>query len=92
MENQSLWFQVLTYFDKKGYFSSGLTIPFLLGANSIINLEGERLTVEEFFEEILDESLPQKITLQRCGNIGEYVIGIFDNESESYRYGKKITL
>jgi hypothetical protein len=87
MENKSLWFQVLTHFDRNGYFRNGLTIPFLLGANSVINPQEERLTVEAFFEEIMDESLSQKISLQKCEYIGEYVIGIFDNESADYPWG-----
>ena len=90
MRSKSLWFQVLTYFDAKSYFSNGLTIPFLLGANSVIKTDEEKRNVEEFFEEAIDESLPQKISLQRCGNIGEYVIGIFDDESANYPYGKKL--
>lgn len=89
MENQSLWFQVLIHFDRKSYFSNGLTIPFLLGANSIINPDDKRLAIDDLFEEIIDESLPRKISLQRCGNIGEYVIGIFDNESVGYLYREK---
>ncbi|MFH6958523.1 hypothetical protein ACHRV1_14065 [Flavobacterium aquidurense] len=86
MENQSPWLKVLSHFDGKGYFSNGLTIPFLLGATSIISPEDEILSVEEFVSEIIDESLPIKISIQSCGNIGEYVIGIFDKESPSELY------
>jgi hypothetical protein len=86
MENQSLWLKVLSHFDGKGYFSNGLTIPFLLGATSIISPEDEILSVEEFVSEIIDESLPIKISIQSCGNIGEYVIGIFDKESPAELY------
>lgn len=86
MDNQSLWLKVLSHFDGRGYFSNGLTIPFLLGASTIITPDDELLSVEEFLSEILDESLPIKISLQRCGNIGEYVIGIFDKDSPSELY------
>ncbi|THD34171.1 hypothetical protein [Flavobacterium lindanitolerans] len=86
MNNQSLWLQVLSHFDGRGYFSNGLTIPFLLGANSIISPDEELLSVEEFVNEIIDESLPIKISIQSCGNIGEYVIGIFDKESPAELY------
>ena len=81
-----LWLKVLRHFDGKGYFSNGLTVPFLLGANSIISPEDEILSVEEFVSEIVDQSLPIKISIQRCGAIGEYVIGIFDNDSPSELY------
>lgn len=86
MSNQSLWLNVLLYFDRKGYFSNGLTIPFLLGANSIISPGNDNLDVSGFVDEIIEESLPYKISIQRCGNIGEYVIGIFDKESPSRLY------
>ncbi|MBL7869824.1 MAG: hypothetical protein JNM71_17575 [Flavobacterium lindanitolerans] len=86
MDNQSLWLKVLSHFDGRGYFSNGLTIPFLLGASTIITPDDELLSVEEFLSEIVDESLPIKISLQRCGNIGEYVIGIFDKDSPSELY------
>lgn len=89
MENPSLWFLVLTYFDRRSYFSNGLTIPFLLGANSIIRPQEKTLTVRDFFSEIIDESLPRKISLQKCDYIGEYVIGIFDSESIAYSYSGK---
>ena len=86
MNNQSLWLRVLSHFDGKGYFSNGLTIPFLIGANSIISPDNEILSVEQFLHEIVDESLPIKISIQRCGTIGEYVIGISDKDSPSELY------
>jgi hypothetical protein len=86
MEKQFRWLKVLSHFDGKGYFSNGLTIPFLLGATSIISPEAELLSVGEFVSEIIDESLPIKISIQRCGTIGEYVIGIFDKDSPSELY------
>jgi len=86
MNNKPLWLKVLLHFGFRGYFSNGLTIPFLLGARSILSPDEKPLTVEEFLSEIVDESLPIKISIQRCGNIGEYVIGIFDKESPSALY------
>lgn len=91
MENYPLWFRVLCHFDDNNYFANGLTIPFLLGANSIIGSDDEILSVEEFFLQAIDESLPRKISLQKCGDIGEYVIGTIDNETINYPYGKVIT-
>jgi len=91
MENHPLWFRVLCHFDDNNYFANGLTIPFLLGASSIINSDEEILSVEEFFLQAIDESLPRKISLQKCVNIGEYVIGIIDKETINYPYGKAIT-
>jgi len=86
MSKTPLWLKVLLHFDGKGYFSNGLTIPFLLGASSVISPDDKAISVEEFLSQITDESLPVKISIQRCGNIGEYVIGIFDKESPSALY------
>lgn len=91
MENYPLWFKVLCHFDDNGYFINGLTIPFLLGACSIIKPNDVILSVEDFFLQAMDESLPRKISLQKCDNIGEYVIGIIDKETINYPYGKAIT-
>jgi hypothetical protein len=90
MEDYPLWFQVLCHFDDNNYFENGLTIPFLLGASSIINHNENILSVEDFFSQAIDESLPRKISLQKCGFIGEYVIGTIDKETINYPYGKAI--
>lgn len=90
MENYPLWFRVLCHFDDNNYFANGLTIPFLLGASSIISSDDESLSVEEFFFQAIDESLPRKISLQKCDNIGEYVIGTIDNETINYPYAMTI--
>jgi hypothetical protein len=91
MEDYPLWFQVLCHFDDNNYFENGLTIPFLLGASSIINHNENILSVEDFFSQAIDESLPRKISLQKCGAIGEYVFGTIDEETINYPYGKAIT-
>ncbi|MCK6609192.1 MAG: hypothetical protein L6Q46_12955 [Flavobacterium sp.] len=91
MENYPLWFKVLCHFDDNNYFENGLTIPFLIGAVSIINPDEDIISVEEFFLQAIDESLPRKISLQKCGFIGEYVIGTIDKETINYPYGKAIT-
>ncbi|MDI5950213.1 hypothetical protein QLS91_16585 [Flavobacterium sp. LB2P84] len=90
MEDYPLWFKVLCHFDDNNYFENGLTIPFLLGASSIINSSDAILSVEEFFLQAIDDSLPRKISLQKCGYIGEYVIGTIDKETINYPYGKAI--
>lgn len=91
MENHPLWFHVLCYFDDNNYFNNGLTIPFLLGIISVIDSNEQMLSVEDFFSQAIDESLPRKISLQRCGEIGEYVFGTIDSETINYPYGKAIS-
>lgn len=90
MENTPLWFKVLCHFYDNNYFENGLTIPFLLGASSVIDPDNEILSVEDFVLQAADESLPKKISLQKFGSIREYVFGIIDHETISYPYGKAI--
>lgn len=90
MENSPLWFKVLYHFYDNNYFANGLTIPFLLGAASVIDPGNEILSVEDFVLQASDESLPKKISLQKCGAISEYVFGIIDYETINYPYGKAI--
>lgn len=91
MKNTPAWFKVLHHFYDNDYFENGLTIPFLLGAVSVINPDDKILSVEEFVLQAADESLPKKISLQRCSFIGEYVFGIIDIETLNYPYGKAVT-
>jgi hypothetical protein len=90
MENSPLWFKVLCHFYDNNYFANGLTIPFLLSAASVIDTGNEILSVEDFVLQASDESIPEKISLQKCGSVGEYVLGIIDYETINYPYGKAI--
>ncbi len=90
MENTPLWFKVLCHFYDNNYFANGLTISFLLGASSVIDPDNEILSVEDFVLQATDQSLPKKISLQKCGSIREYVFGIIDPETINYPYGKAI--
>lgn len=77
------WFKILKHFEEKHYYENGLTIPFLIGSTSVIEPEKSLITISEFFSEIANSQLP--ITLMRCSNINEYVIGIIDSETNNYR-------
>lgn len=91
MENTTIWFKVLSHFYENNYFQNGLTIPFLLGAALVLDPENENLSIEDFVLQAADGSLPKKISVQRCAAIGEYVVGIIDNETINYPYGKAVT-
>lgn len=77
-----IWFKILSHFEKKGYIQNGVTIPFLIGSNTVLNPSGKALTITQLVNEFQIIHDPEKITIQKCGNIGEYVIGILDNETK----------
>jgi hypothetical protein len=78
------WFEVLKHFDNKRYFQNGLTIPFLIGSKTILSDDKDILTVEMFLNQIENKEIPSPVTMLKCGNLGEYVIGILDNETNRF--------
>lgn len=78
------WFQVLNYFGRKGYFYNGFTLPFLVGCRIVLEPEKELLSIKELINQA--NTLPYApITIMKCGNIGEYVFGVMDLETDSIR-------
>lgn len=75
------WFNVLAHFESNGYVYNGLTLPFLIGTSTILEPQSRLLSIEQFFQEISDSNLV--LTLMKCGNIGEYVFGTLDGETEA---------
>lgn len=79
------WFEILVHFDRKRYISNGLTAPFLIGGGTVLKPEQTILSVEKLIEQASNKSLPRPITIIRCGNIREFVIGILDFETAAMR-------
>lgn len=79
-----LWFRVLEYYEKNGYYDNGLTIPYLIGCNTIINPTRPILSLTELLNEFQNIHKPEIITIFECGNIGEFVVAILDYESKLY--------
>jgi hypothetical protein len=80
MQN-TYWHKVLTYYERNNYFSNGLTIPFLIGTRKFIEPNNNSIqTISEFIDELLNST--HFTTIMKCGNIGEYVIGVLDNETK----------
>lgn len=75
-----MWYDVLTHFDNNGYFQNGLTIPFLLGSNTVLNPHEKLLSTSDLLLEISNHS--SKFTILYCGGIREYVLGKLDYETE----------
>jgi hypothetical protein len=82
------WFGVLNHFDNREYIRNGLTVPFLIGSGGVISPASELLTIGEFMTEAVYSPLPRPITMMRCWNIGEIVIGVRDRETPDYLYPK----
>ncbi len=79
-----IWLETLKHFDSNNYVRNGLTIPFLLGSESILNEKKELLNVSEFISSVTNEEFPCYLNLLKCGNIGEIIIGILDQETLNY--------
>lgn len=77
------WFNVLAHFESKSYVYNGLTLPFLIGTSTILEPQSPLQSIEQFFQEISNFHSP--LTLMKCGNIGEYVFGTLDGETEALR-------
>ena len=85
-----IWLKTLKHFDRNNYVRNGLTIPFLLGSESIIVNNKDLSSVSEFINSITNEEFPCYLSLLKCGNIGEIIIGVLDQETLNY-VGKKLS-
>lgn len=79
------WLIVLEHFEKHRYIQNGLTIPFLIGAEKFLSQEDDLLSVKEFLTQIIDRKIQRQITMQRCPDIGEYVFGLVDWETNQFK-------
>lgn len=84
---KSIWFNVLDFWcNKRVPIGSGLTIPFLIGSDFLIN--GELKSVSVFLNEL--QSLDNEIfSIRNCNVIGEYVIQLNDSSDYSLNYFPK---
>lgn len=80
--NQYLWSDLIIFFEKNHYIQNGLTIPFLIGTIKL--LRGKKITIEQLITELSDPKSHRRTTIMKCGNIGEFVVGIMDFETEKY--------
>src|SRR5579859_4152050 len=73
------WMRVLSYYEKQGYISNGLTIPFLIGSKRYVAPAHHQYTICELLYQFAISS--RKITMMLCPNINQFVIGIMDSET-----------
>lgn len=80
MKNSSL--SLLYYWCyKKTPNGSGLTIPFLIGANHF--LTGNKPQVINLLSDLANNNHNFNIVLERCGNVNEYVLKLY-NTNDSF--------
>jgi hypothetical protein len=77
------WYRVLSHFEKKRYIVNGLTIPFLIGSRTIVEPGKKPETIRELLTSLSEST--HAVTILRCGQIKEFVIGLLDNETNSMR-------
>ncbi len=78
-DSYPIWYKVLAHYENNGYFQNGLTLPFLIGASTIIHPNKNEISVREFFEDIKKFGL--EISILKCDGIGEFVFGRIDFET-----------
>jgi hypothetical protein len=78
------WIWIVRHFLKKDYVYNGLTLPFLIGARTIVEPGLPLLTIAEFVQQAATH--PAGTTIMHCGNIGEYVFAEMDVESRKHAH------
>lgn len=76
------WYRVLKHHYENDLYYNGLTIPYLLGASSIVEPNKPISTIYDFILEAQFHKFPYKILMLRCETDEEYVCRIFDEESK----------
>lgn len=84
MISQKYWYKLLSHYYQKNYFTNGLTLPYIIGARSILEPNERIQTVKELLEDI--KASGTYLSVLNCGNIGEYVFSI-SNKSDFDIYG-----
>ena len=85
MKNRKYWHRLLTHFEKRGYIQNGLTIPFIIGARSIIEPGQENQSVKSLINDFKNSGC--FISILKCDTIDELVFNIL-NTKEHVHYPK----
>lgn len=84
MNEKPYWYKLLNLFERKGYFSNGLTIPFIIGSRQYIESTEDLQTISDLIYEI--NSSAYYVSVLKCGGIGEYVFSL-SNIGDKEIYG-----
>jgi hypothetical protein len=85
MKNNTYWYRLLTHFEKQGYIQNGLTIPFIIGARSVIEPDKKIQSVKSLINDFKNSGY--FISILKCDTIGEIVFNI-SNANDSIHYAK----
>lgn len=88
--SQPCWLKVLDHFLKRSYVQNGLTLPFLIGSELILDSNKEKLSIQQILGQMYDNGLRYHISIMFCGDIREYIFGILDPESININKQKSI--
>jgi hypothetical protein len=81
---QKYWHRLLTHFYDKNYFTNGLTLPYIIGSQTITEPNNQTQTIKDFFEEVKNENI--YLSVLKCGGIGKLVFSL-SNKSDFEIYG-----
>ena len=76
--NYPFWFQVLKSFYENDDYYNGLTIPYLVGASTIISPDKPLITINELITEAQNMNLPHMVELLFCEIEEEFVLRIYE--------------
>ncbi|MDO6739354.1 hypothetical protein [Wenyingzhuangia sp. 2_MG-2023] len=79
--NLPIWFQVLKSFYENDEYHNGLTIPYLIGASTIISPEKPLSSINDVLTESQNIRLPNMIELLFCEAEEEFLLRIYDKEN-----------
>jgi hypothetical protein len=80
---EPFWYKLIISEKEKGEITTGLTIPFIIGAKSV-NDESyvpSENSISELLDEIIASSTEQVAFFQECPRIRQYVIGLTERNS-----------
>lgn len=84
------WYKLIYYWCRKKN-RSGLTIPFIIGAQNILLPEKKLMEIETLLNEIKDTQLEEKVIIHYCYDLNEFVIGLEEKDfavsSHFHNYG-----
>lgn len=85
MSNENpFWLRVLESYYKSGFIQEGLTIPFLIGVESVIDPESNIPSIRDFMNEVYQLSKNQTLGVVNCSYLNEDVIVTEIIEEEAF--------
>ena len=79
--NYPFWFQILKSFYENDDYYNGLTIPYLVGASTIITPDKPLTTINDVLTEAQNINLPHMVELLFCEIEEEFVLRIYEKEN-----------